>query len=140
MCAFVFYKFGTIACKIDIQVISFAIPIILITPVTLAGLSTLCYIRNNDACTYTSVIPWFQCPSENQDIKAWFGDFGSFIVIIWFLSSAWVTKHIWLPKSQRMASVEQMFGRPFYSGTLSKEIQHSVLLQSYELLFSQQVC
>ena len=93
-------------------------------PVTLAGIFALCDIKNNDTCAFTSVIPshvWFQCPSENQYMN-WFADFGSFIAIIWFLSSAWVTKHIWLPKSQRMASVEQIFGKPFYSGTFSKEI------------------
>jgi chitin synthase len=96
----------------------------MIMPVTQAGIFALCDIKNRDACAYTSVLPshtWFQCPSENE-YMTWFSDFGSFIGIVWFLSSAWVTRHIWLPKSQRMASIEQMFGRPFYSGTLSKNL------------------
>ena len=134
-CAFVLFIFGTFACKTNIQIISFAIPITLIMPVTQAGLFTLCDIKNNDACAYTSVIPshvWFQCPSENE-YMTWFGDFGSFIGIIWFLSSAWVTKHIWFPKSQRMASTEQMFGRPYYSGIPS---QKSCMLKSFGLIIS----
>ena len=132
-CAFALFIFGTFACKTNIQIISFAIPITLIMPVTQAGLFALCDIKNNDACAYTSVIPshvWFQCPSENE-YMTWFGGFGSFIGMIWFLSSAWVTRHIWFPKSQRMASTEQMFGRPYYSGTLSKEKVHAIFIISY---------
>ena len=69
-------------------------------------------------CIYTGTIPehlWFQCPVDNE-YMIWFGDFGSWIGIIWFLSSVWITRHIWTPKSQRLASTEQMFGRPYFSG------------------------
>ena len=130
-CAYAMYLFGTFACKTNIQIVSFALPMTLIMPVTITGLFVMCDIRNQDirnltliqslsenSLSYSSTIPhhlWFQCPVDNE-YMTWFGDFGSWIVILWFSSSIWVTRHIWFPKSQRMASNDQLFGRPYYSG------------------------
>ena len=36
-------------------------------------------------------------------------------------SSVWICSHIWIPKSQRLASTEQMFGTPYYSGLLIEQ-------------------
>ena len=38
--------------------------------------------------------------------------------ILWLLSFMWIGGHIWRPKSRRLASTEQMFGTPYYSGLL----------------------
>ena len=35
--------------------------------------------------------------------------------------SVWICSHIWIPKSQRLASTEQMFGTPYYSGLLIEQ-------------------
>ena len=118
-CAYVLYIFGKFACKVNIQIISYAIPMTLIMPVTLFGLFGMCDRKNGDPCVFTSVIPshlWFQCPADDEYMTL-FGDFGGWIGIMWFLSSIWVTRHIWMPHSQRLASTEQMFGRPYFSGT-----------------------
>ena len=57
---------------------------------------------------------FFQCP--DNDYGSWFGTEGAFYWCLWFLSSLWICSHIWQPKSQRLASTEQMFGTPYYSG------------------------
>ena len=62
----------------------------------------------------------FQCPVDTNDSNmVWFENFSIWVGVIYFLSSLWITRHIWIPKSQRMAPINQIFGRPFYSGTRS---------------------
>ena len=63
---------------------------------------------------------FFQCPLDN-DYMDWFGADGAFYWCLWFLSSLWICSHIWYPKSQRLASTEQMFGTPYYSGLLLEQ-------------------
>ena len=80
----------------------------------------MCYARNEDACEFSGSIPdqmFFQCPS-NEDIGTWITSYASFYYFLWFASSIWICSHIWIPKSQRLASTEQMFGTPYYCGLL----------------------
>ena len=117
-CAYAVYIFGKFACKVKIQQVAFALPLTLTTPVTLAGLIGLCYRKDADPCTFDSNLPshaFFQCP-VNTELDLWFGSFGSWMWFLWFLSAAWIARHIWVPKSQRLAATEQMFGRPYFSG------------------------
>ena len=44
-----------------------------------------------------------------------------YIWIALLLAQAWVTRHIWYPKSQRQASAEQLFATPMYSGLLTEQ-------------------
>ena len=114
------YIFGTFACRTNIQIISFALPVTLIMPTTISALFGMCDMRNHNPCAYTDTIPphlWFQCP-EDTEYMTWFADFGSCIGILWLLSSLWIARHIWFPKSLRMSSIDQMFGRPYYSGKI----------------------
>ena len=34
--------------------------------------------------------------------------------VAWFISFIWITRHIWNPKSPRLASTEQIFGTPYF--------------------------
>ena len=38
----------------------------------------------------------------------------TWVFAAWFLSYLWITRHIWFPKSPRLASTEQIFGTPFF--------------------------
>lgn len=119
-CGYGMYIFGKFACKVKIQKVSFALPSILVMPATLAGLLGMCYVKDKDPCSFDGSIPnhvFFQCPAKD-DLMTWFGSLGSFMAILWFLSSVWISRHIWSPKSQKLASTEQMFGTPYYSGLL----------------------
>ena len=118
LCAKVLYNFGKFACHVNIQIISYAIPMTLIMPVTVFGLLEMCDMKNNNPLIFAPSIPcqvWFQCPA-NDEYMTWLNDYGSWVGIIWFLSSIWITRHIWMPQSKRLASTEQMFGRPYFSG------------------------
>ena len=54
LCAYIFGKF---ACKVRIQLESFALPIILVGPATLGGIVTLCHYRQVDPCSLEPTIP-----------------------------------------------------------------------------------
>ena len=34
--------------------------------------------------------------------------------LAWFISFIWISRHIWNPKSPRLASTEQIFGTPYF--------------------------
>ena len=63
-----------------------------------------------------------QCPDSSQmsfqELNAW-------IWVPWMLSIIWIGRHIWIPKSRRLASTEQMFGTPYYCGLM---IDNSMVL------------
>ena len=44
-----------------------------------------------------------------------------YVWILLLLAQGWVTRHIWFPRSQRLASTEQIFATPFYSGMLTEQ-------------------
>ena len=116
--AYGMYIFGKFACKVNIQRTAFALPISLVMPATLSGLVALCIARDQDACVFDGTIPnyvFFQCPSRDE-MTSLIGSWGGWLWILWFISSLWMTRHIWMPKSRRLASTEQMFCKPYYSG------------------------
>ena len=51
------YIFGQFACKFNIQLESFALPMLMVGPVTLCGIVTLCYYRQEDPCALSPTIP-----------------------------------------------------------------------------------
>lgn len=83
----------------------------------------MCHARNQDPCAFLGVIPnemFFQCPDTAQ-FTNWFTNYSSWYYILWYVSSIWICSHIWIPKSQRLASTEQMFGRPYYDGLILEQ-------------------
>lgn len=119
---YVMYIFGKFACKVNIQRVAFALPILLTTPVALATALGMCWVRTDDPCAYGGKIPsyiFFDCPT--MDASAVIGDAAAWVWLLWFLSQVWITMHIWIPKSRRLASTEQMFGTPYYSGLLLEQ-------------------
>ena len=83
----------------------------------------MCHARNQDPCAFLGVIPnemFFQCPDTAQ-FSNWFTNYSSWYYILWYVSSIWICSHIWIPKSQRLASTEQMFGRPYYDGLILEQ-------------------
>ena len=83
----------------------------------------MCHARNQDPCAFLGVIPnemFFQCP-DTDHFSNWFSNYSSWYYILWYVSSIWICSHIWIPKSQRLASTEQMFGRPYYDGLILEQ-------------------
>ena len=119
-CAFGAYILSKFASKVQIQTFSFAIPISLVIPSCIALLLAGCAGRAEDKCVFISFLPnnlFFECPKLAGFIfNAWEED--TWVFIIWFLSFLWTTFHIWYPRSNRLASTEQIFGTPWYEGLL----------------------
>ncbi|TRY63908.1 hypothetical protein TCAL_11841 [Tigriopus californicus] len=118
-CGYATYVFGKFACKVNIQRIAFALPLTLVMPVSITTLCLMCKARNDDHCAFSNdwgAFSFFQCP-ENATGNQFVQELG-WIWILWALSNMWIVNHIWFPKSQRLASTEQMFGVPWYCGLL----------------------
>ena len=117
LCTLVAYMFGKFACKFNIQVVAFALPTALVMPATLATVLGLCQVRSNNPCAYeNSHLPnhlFFQCPIDSTSqftISNIFFGLNGWVWILMFLSQCWIARHIWRPKSLRLASTEQLFG------------------------------
>ena len=118
-CAWATYVFAKFACKTTIQRVAFALPLNLVMPVAVSGLIGMCAMREKDPCQYKKSIPnyvFFECPAEvgGFDVIA---DFGWYWLLL-LLSQFWIAFFTWYPKSQRLASTEQLFHTPYYSGLL----------------------
>ena len=118
--SYITYVFSKFACKVKIQIGAFAWPITLVMPATLATVMGLCWVRSDDPCAYENVnFPnhlFFQCPVEfNGNYTFSYILFDKDGLYLWvsflmILSQVWIARHIWKPKSQRLAPTEQMFG------------------------------
>ena len=112
------YIMGKFACKVQIQNFSFSAPICLVVPLASTLIMSACGSRAKDPCAFNGLMPqylFFDCPAV--------GDFWHYIYqeqmwlwALWFLSQVWITRHIWYPKSPRLAATERMFAAPYYSG------------------------
>lgn len=114
---------GKFACKIRIQGFGFALPINIVVPTTIALLVTFCGLKMGNSCMFTSAIPphlFFSCPDGSylMDVLtyecAW-------LWLLWLVSQAWITGHIWTPKCGRLASTEKLFVHPFYNSLLIEQ-------------------
>ncbi|XP_063921349.1 chitin synthase chs-2-like [Zophobas morio] len=117
---YICYAFGKFSCKVMIQVVGFAFPINLSVPVLLSGLIAMCGMYYKDECSFVDTIPaylFFDLPP-----LAFLEDFLSkqhaWIWLIWLLSQAWITVHIWSPNCDKLSSTEQLFMRPMYDAFL----------------------
>ena len=128
-CGYVASAVGKLACSFNIQKFSFALPLTLVMPTTIATILGLCEVRSGDPCVWDNKnFPnhlFYQCPMDYADTlgydtipKYLFVDLYGWAWIFLFLAQCWITIHIWMPKSPKLASSEQMFGTPSYNGLL----------------------
>ena len=83
----------------------------------------MCHLRNKDPCRFSGPIPeymFFQCPS-NEEFGELFSKYGALYGFLWFLSSIWISQHIWFSKCHRLAPIEEIFGTPYYCGLLVEQ-------------------
>lgn len=122
------YTFSKWACKIQIQPFSFAFPINLTVPFTVTFLIILCGVREFDTCAYHGFLPdylFFIMPRERYSFIQYVWQEGSWVWLLWLFSQTWITRHIWVPKSEKNASTEKLFVAPMYNSLL---IDQSVTL------------
>lgn len=114
------YVFAKFACKIQIQNFSFAFPVNLTVPLTIAILLTVSGLREMNQCALHGLFEdylFFSAPPIY-----FIGDFVvkeyAWMWLLTIVSQAWITKHIWSPKNDRNASTERLFIAPMYCSFL----------------------
>ncbi|KAK7477687.1 hypothetical protein BaRGS_00031071 [Batillaria attramentaria] len=131
------YYFARLACKLCMQRFSFAVPLSLATPVSVAAMITLCYLspETTQVSIFTrferfskdQIIPGFlswSCTGEGND-RQWLIWHLGLGFGLWWASQLWITRYIWTPKAPRLAFTERLFLLPQYCSAL---IEQSLLL------------
>lgn len=142
MSAWLCYVFGKFACRICIQRFSFAFALILTIPVTLSLLIAACGIHFEDRCNSNQWLPTYlfwtchrlpfmsqaqQIPNPvisssdigpDPSIFNSFTNIHAFMWLIWLISQAWITVHIWMPRCERLATTDKLFVNPMYCGAI----------------------
>lgn len=130
--AWLCYVFGKFACRICIQRFSFAFALSFTIPVTLSLLIAVCGMHFEDRCNSTQWLPtylfWtchkipFVSPTlddpNSGSIMNSFANIHVFMWLIWLISQAWITVHIWMPRCERLATTDKLFVNPMYCGAL----------------------
>ena len=115
------FEIARIACKTHVQFSSFALPLTLSPPLTFALLLTGCELWNHDPLQFKSAIPsylFYDCYNSIGGLSHLLIDDHIWMAAIWWISIIILTKHIWSPHIERLASTEKIFIRPFYSNVL----------------------
>ncbi|XP_021358360.1 uncharacterized protein LOC110453643 [Mizuhopecten yessoensis] len=112
LCSAVLSYFGSLACKLCMQVIGFTIPLFMATPITLGIIIVQCYTHFIPSHLYI----WL-CPETSGEIRMfhllWFG-------VLW-VSHIILTSHIWFPRNGRMAKIDRLFVMPIRCGILTDQ-------------------
>ncbi|XP_055608469.1 chitin synthase chs-2-like [Uranotaenia lowii] len=120
LCSYICYIFSKFSCKIKIQSFSMAFPINLAVPVAVTLLLVFCGLRETDVCAFTAVLPdylFFRTPPIYYLSDYLVKEF-AWLWLLWLLSQTWITRHIWMPKSDRNACTEKLFITPMYNSLL----------------------
>lgn len=138
--AWLCYVFGKFACRICIQRFSFAFPLSLTIPLSMPLSILACGIHFEARCFFNSRLPtylFWTChkmpfasalsnqtpallgePTVEPSLLNNFINIHSFMWIIWLVSQAWITVHIWMPRCERLATTDKLFVNPMYCGVL----------------------
>lgn len=120
LCSYICYIFSKFSCKIHIQSFSMAFPINLTVPVTVTLLLVFCGLREANVCVFNGILPdylFFRMPPIYYLFDYVINEF-SWLWLLWLLSQTWITRHLWMPKSDRNASTEKLFVTPMYNSLL----------------------
>ncbi|CAN7988104.1 unnamed protein product, partial [Ixodes hexagonus] len=129
------YRACVFACRIDIQAVSMAFPLILVGPATLTIIVSACGTRGVDICFLGDFLPrylFWNCPSDHfftfldkEQAWCWF---------LCFMSQAWITAHMWTSHTTRMAAEDAIFARPTYCSVLLEQSTALNMRNSYSKL------
>ena len=120
------YAFSAFACRSNIQHTGFSVPITLITPVSVAALSSLCHFRLEDACAYSSSFPkhlFYQCPAlSSADYWADGAKDGVWglpvLFLCCFIFHLLTTAQIWEESKKKLLTITEIFGTDYYASLL----------------------
>ncbi|EDV97910.1 chitin synthase chs-2 [Drosophila grimshawi] len=120
--AYLCHIFGKFACKIKIQHFSYALPLSLATPVTVAVATILAQMRASNICWLHGLIPDYltlQALGENlEELGTRSLEYALWLWPLWLLAQIWTCLHIWRPRNDRNAPTEKLYVCPWYCGLL----------------------
>ena len=108
-CGLVVYCCARTAAKVQIQRISYAVPLLMTTPILFGLLIGGCEIWNKNHCAFGHRLPtymFFHCHPE-KEAASLFDEHHIYVMVIWWLSQLWITWHIWFPTSERLVRTEK---------------------------------
>jgi chitin synthase len=100
------------------QRLGFALPLTLVTPVTLAIALILCKWFPESAIIQPDFVYWTCHEGYAQGSFKWQVLCG---LGLWWLSQLWIGGHVWFGKGQRLAFTERLFVLPGYCGVLTEQ-------------------
>ncbi|XP_072936714.1 chitin synthase chs-2-like [Epargyreus clarus] len=125
--AYFCFSSAKFACKILIQKFSFTFALSLVGPVSINLLIALCGLRNADPCAFHDTIPdylFYEIPPV-YFLKDYLGQEMAWVWLLWLGAQAWVSRHAWRPRCERLAATDKLFAKPWYLGAL---VDQSLLL------------
>lgn len=100
--SFVCYFIACLACKLQMQIFSFAIPCLLSTPIASGLMASLCLSRGD------LLFANFNFDSDSDcDVHYLKSNYYLCLASLWILSLYWTARHIWFPKQERIATIER---------------------------------
>ena len=122
-CSWILYSVSKFAIKCNIEKLGFALPMTLITPVSIWTMTPLCVNRAKDACAYTSTFPrflFFNCPVEQRIYGNWYDNLMFWgLMLLLFLSFFWVSYQIWDEHTKGLLlETPQIFSKYYYTSLL----------------------
>ena len=122
--SWILYSVSKFAIKCNIERLGFALPMTLITPVSLWTLTPLCINRKKDPCAYSSSFPrylFFNCPATEDPVAWLFTDDLAFwgITLLLTISFGWITAHIWHEHEKGLLlETPQIYSKYYYNGLM----------------------
>ncbi|XP_033731954.1 uncharacterized protein LOC117321593 [Pecten maximus] len=100
------------ACKLQMQIVSYSIPLLLSTPIAVCILYNDCQTHflldislEDRTCDADLLDTWWHLP----------------VAAAWLLSIYWVARYIWFPSQPRLAKFDDLFVNPLYCGILMEQ-------------------
>ncbi|XP_053372898.1 uncharacterized protein LOC123560715 [Mercenaria mercenaria] len=112
--AFVGHYVGYIACKLQLQMFSFNIPLILSTPMAILLASVDCFVIRLLVPFTDEKITCKHVPVRDAVEHYICG------IVAW-MSLYWLCRHIFYPNTEKLAKAERLFMNPFYCGILFEQ-------------------
>jgi hypothetical protein len=118
LCAGMCYYTGRLACKLCMQRLGFALPLTLVTPVTLGAALVACKWFPAATVFHQGALFWtchegYETGSFQWQVICGLG--------LWWLSQLWIGGHVWFGKGQRLAFTDRLFVLPGYCGVLTEQ-------------------
>ena len=105
LAGYICYFCARTAAKTQLQRVSYAVPLLFATPILLLGLGLACDDRMSNPCSLSFILSthFFWNCMGTDGIKQFFITDSGWICFLWWLSQAWITRHMWFPKAERLA-------------------------------------